>query len=106
MSTERDQNHLGAFRGTGEFQLRDVHVFAEVTVRDARIETVTFRDSEGAPVPGADDVANAVSGKPVLEALEISSERLSSVETRDAMPTNVALLEAFHRAMEMFLDDA
>lgn len=93
------------FFGKGEFQLRGVHAIAEVEIRGGRIQRIEFTSGTGNPIEGAVLIADSLQGRTVLQALEFKAQEAGSNASRDEITINIALLEAFHRAIELYLDE-
>ena len=94
------------FTGRGEFELKEVSVVAEVEVRNGIVQKVDFSAIFGIDLPDVDQIISRLQGKPVSAALEVKAcEVDSSEEHRGENVGDVALLEAFHRAVEGCFDD-
>ncbi len=92
--------------GTGEFQLRDVYVVATVRVQDGIVKKIDFTSTDGIQVGDTTQTAEQLEGKPLLEALEVKAREVDSYEDhRGENVAKVALLEAFHRAVEACFDN-
>ena len=102
MTEHQDGGCPNSFRG--EFELRDAHVVATVAVRDGVIESVSFADGSGDLLPDAGYFAGLVRGRTVQQVLELRSELFVDGDRRST-PTDVATVEAFHRALESYLED-
>ena len=92
------------FIGTGEFELRDVYVVARVEVRDGVVHEVRFSAENGKAVEDAEEVAAQLRGQPLSRALAVKAKEVDSINKRGEPIAKVALLEAFHRAVEVCLD--
>jgi len=93
------------FCGKGEFQLRDIHAVAEVEVSDGLIQKIEFTSGNGGAIEGANSMARMLTGQPVSQALEIKAEDVSQDGNRSEIVIKTALLEAFHRAIELYMDE-
>ena len=93
------------FVGTGEFQLRKVHVVAKVEICDGRVRKVEFSSDDGNTLEGTEEVAKLLVDQPLSKALEVKVEQVVSNNDRDEETTSSALLEAFHRAIESYIDE-
>lgn len=105
MEKQRDSLASGqTFVGTGEFELRDVYVVAKVEVRDGIVHSISFSAENGNEIPEADEVAGQLRGQPLSRALEVKAKEIDSISKQGEPIAKVALLEAFHRAVEVCLD--
>ncbi len=93
------------FNGRGEFQIKDVYVRAEVEVRSGKISEVSFSSPSRDIFNDASEMAKRLKGRRVSEALEENDLETNLTGDRPSMsPSKVALLEAFHRAVEACFD--
>lgn len=90
------------FVGKGEFELRGMHVVATVGVRDGIVADIEFRLGSGMPIAEAERIADLLKGHTISSALQLKAEELLSIDDR---AERAALLEAFHRAVESYLDN-
>jgi hypothetical protein len=93
------------FTGTGEFEIKKIYVKAEVEVRDGIVHRIDFTAGNDGDVPEAAQVAEQLRGQPLLRALEVKATEVDVAEARVEPLIKVALLEAFHRAVEVCLDN-
>jgi hypothetical protein len=93
------------FIGTGEFELRNIYVVANVEVKDGIVEKIDFNSEQEAVAVEADIIAKQLKGQPLSKALEVKAKDVDSLEVRDEPIAKVALLEAFHRAVEVCLHE-
>lgn len=91
--------------GTGEFQVDDICVKAELTVDSGIITRIDFTREGGSEIEGAPKISAMLHNQPVVRALEIRDEHLEAVAESNAPRLVVALLEALHRAVEDCLDE-
>lgn len=91
--------------GTGEFQLREAHVVARVEVQEGSVRKIEFTTAEGVDSGLADSISSALEGKPLSAALEVKAKAVDGDQLHRGENTGkVALLEAFHRAVESCFD--
>jgi hypothetical protein len=93
------------FIGTGEFELRNIYVVAKVEVKDGIVQKIDFNSEQEEVAAEADRIAKQLKGQPLSKALEVNAKDVDSFEVRDESPAAVALLEAFHRAVEVCLHE-
>ncbi|MCP4676144.1 MAG: hypothetical protein GY854_11680 [Deltaproteobacteria bacterium] len=107
MNKENDYiDQEAVFTGRGEFELKDVSVVAEVEVRNGIVQKTEFSAILGIDPSDVDQIISRLQGKPISVALEVKPcEVDSSEEHRGENVGDVALLEAFHRAVEGCFDD-
>ncbi len=95
-----------AFIGTGEFQLKDVYVVADVIVKNGIVKNIDFTSDVKEVMIEADQIAALLKGKQLSQALGVKATETDSVaEDHNESVARVALLEAFHRAVETCLDE-
>lgn len=105
---DQDQSpSLGdTYIGQGEFQLKNVHVHATVEVQSGQIRRVEFKASEDGARVEAESVVSHLTGQTLAKALELKAGEVGDTAAdQHEKLTQVALLEAFHRAVEGYLDD-
>ncbi|MCP4605141.1 MAG: hypothetical protein GY847_32250 [Proteobacteria bacterium] len=94
------------FAGTGEFQFRDTYVVASVEVKDGIVQKIEFTSKSGIQIQNAEQISGRLRGKPLSVALEVKAQEIGTFEDhRGENVADVALLEAFHRAVEACLDN-
>ncbi len=93
------------FIGTGEFELRNIYVVAKVEVKEGIVHKIDFNSDQEEVAAEADRIAKQLKGQPLSKALEVNAKDVDSFEVRDESPATVALLEAFHRAIEVCLHE-
>ena len=93
------------FVGTGEFELKDVYVVATVKVDEGVICEIDFNSEQEAVVAEARRIIKQLKGQPLSKALEVKAKNVDSLEKREEPVATVALLEAFHRAVEVCLHE-
>lgn len=103
---ERKDSSTGesAIFGTGEFQLRGVHVVARVQLQDGVVREIEFQSLNGQPISEAEQMARQLRGQPLSRALEVKAKEVDAIDEPGESVAKVALLEAFHRAVEFCLD--
>lgn len=102
--SSRDSDPAVAVLGTGEFQRRELHATATVEMRGEIITKVSFSAAGGAPPPaGAAELESLLTGRDVYEALWLLA---ADREAEYPVPGDgrEVLIEAFHRAVEVCLD--
>lgn len=93
------------FVGKGEFQIKDIYVRAEVEVCSGTICKVRFSSPSGGEFGEAKIMTERLTGQRLSEALAVNALENDAVNDRPSeSPTNVAILEAFHRAVEACFD--
>lgn len=103
---ESTETEYPVFEGTGEFQLRDIYVIAKVEVQNGIVRKIDFASGSGGDLNGAKDIELQLTGQPLSQALEVKASGEDGLEDRRTANTvEVAALEAFHRAVEAYLDD-
>lgn len=103
---ESRETEYPIFKGIGEFQLRDTHVIATVEVQNGIVQKIDFTSGSGGDLEGAKDIEFQLIGHPLSQALEVKARSDDGFEDRRSANTvEVAALEAFHRAVEAYLDD-
>lgn len=94
------------FVGHGEFQLRDVYATANIEVQSGLVQSINFSTSPGIEPEDVTLITNLLKGKPLLSALEVKAREVDEFDTqREKEVAKVALLEAFHRAVEACFDE-
>ena len=93
------------FNGSGEFELRNIYVKANVEVKDGIVEKIDFDSEQDDVAAEADRIAKLLKGQPLSKALQVKAKDVDSHEVRDEPIATVALLEAFHRAVEVCLHE-
>ncbi len=91
------------YSGTGEFQIKDVYVRAEVEVCSGTICKVNFSSPDG-QIGEAVSMVERLKGQPVAQALAVNPREIEPGDHATESPSKVALLEAFHRAVEACFD--
>ena len=100
-STTSDTVHVGK----GEFQIKDIHVSAEVKVLLGTIREINFASLNKEKLEEADEIKEQLIGQPLSKALEVKAREVDPPGDRPPEnPSKVALLEAFHRAVESCID--
>ncbi len=95
-----------AFIGSGEFQLKDVYVVADVIVKNGIVSNIDFTSDVKEVIKEADQIVDLLKGKQLSQALDVKAKEADSVpEDHSESVVRVALFEAFHRAVETCLDD-
>ncbi len=92
-------------RGQGEFQLHGTHVVASVEVANGLIHRVEFSSGDGEAIEEGKAVARRLVGQPISSALAIKAEQVTATEERSEVTLKTALLEAFHRAIEVCIEE-
>jgi hypothetical protein len=102
---ESTETEYPIFTGIGEFQLRDIHVIATVEVHNGIVRRIDFTTGSGGELVGAREIENQLKGHLLSQALEVKAGKEDGLENRHGRDTvEVAALEAFHRAVEAYLD--
>ncbi|MDJ0764762.1 MAG: hypothetical protein QNJ97_17410 [Myxococcota bacterium] len=92
--------------GKGEFQLKGISAAAEVEVRNETVCEVRFSFEPHEAENEAIHLAKQLKGHPLAKALSVKAKKIDATGDRASEnPIKVALLEAFHRAVEACLDD-
>ena len=104
--SETNGAEKNVFSGMGEFQLRDIHVIAKVEVQGGVVQKISFNSGAGEQIAEAGEIAEQLTGKALARALELKARDSNEADDRRGDNTvEVALFEAFHRAVETYLDD-
>ena len=90
--------------GKGEFEFRNTYAMAEVEVLAGVVRKIAFFDESGNPPRGADQICEQLKGKPLSQALEVKAKEVDAFENRGEDTLKLAMLEAFHRAIEACID--
>lgn len=93
------------FVETGEFQLRGIHVIAKVEISEGRVIKIEFNTDKGNKIEGMENVTRFLLGQPLSKALEVKVEQIVPGKSREEETASSALLEAFHRAIEAYIDE-
>lgn len=91
--------------GKGEFEFRGTYAMAEVEIQASIVKKIAFTDEKGNPPKGADRVCEQLRGKRLSQALEVKAKEIDAFEKRGEDTVKVAMLEAFHRAIEACLEE-
>lgn len=92
--------------GSGEFQLHDIYVVAEVEIRAGTIDRVRFHAGDGDDLAGGEEIAAAFIGQRINRALELKIDEYTLASGKKNDTFHTALFEAFHRAIETCIDEA